>query len=166
MTRFSFAPEDDDGPAAVGTAMQIMAIAVRLVGVLLLVVGLVIALRVIAEAWALYSEPARIEHLAEAIERGSRLDASLAPVRTPIAQPGPGELLPGAETKPPPAAEPPPSVRLSYFAAWLIALLLLLLAGRLALGAVRVGGELALYDVKLRHVVRSLLREARQHERA
>ena len=57
------------------------------------------------------------------------------------------------------AARAVPELRFSYFVAWMIAILLLLLIGRLALGAVRTGGELALYDVKVGKLARALLRE-------
>ena len=43
--------------------------------------------------------------------------------------------------------------------AWLIAILLLLLVGRLAIAAVRTGGELALYDVQVKKLARALIKE-------
>ncbi len=163
MARFTFAQDDD--PASPSLAAQITTVIVRFVGVLLLVVGLGVSLRVIGEAWSLYTEPQRIERLAQAIERGSNLDQALVSAR-PQAEP-PRQLVPDlagapAVRPPPEPDEPPPDFRLSYFAAWVIALLLLMLVGRLSLAAVRTGGELALYDLKLKEVARSLVREARQ----
>ena len=58
----------------------------------------------------------------------------------------------------------PPGLRFSYFVAWLIAIMLLLLIGRLSIAAVRTGGELALYDVKVGKLARALLKERMRSE--
>ena len=116
---------------------------------------------VIASAWSLYEQPARIEAFAREIERGSNLDLTLSQA---VAA-GREQVEAALAARPefggaaPPAATPAPGFRLSYFIAWLLAILLLLLIGRLALGAVRTGGELALYDVKVGKLARALLRE-------
>ncbi|MGH6636283.1 MAG: hypothetical protein ACRED0_09190, partial [Gammaproteobacteria bacterium] len=44
--------------------------------------------------------------------------------------------------------------KLSYFAAWGIVIMLLLLIGRLAMIAIKTGGELALYDRHVKHLAR------------
>lgn len=162
MSQFQFG-EDDDSIPALSVTGRVMTVVVRFVGVLLLVVGLIIGLKVIGEAWSLYTDPDRIERFATAIERGSNLDRALAPMRpTPLAVPAPNPLLDsGVALAPAPGLQdPPPPFRLSYFAGWFIALLLLLLIGRLSIAAIRTGGELALYDIRLRQVARSLVREA------
>ena len=142
-----------------------LSLVVRGFGVVLLVVGLVVALIVIVSAWSLYSDPTRIETFARAVEHGSNLDATLSMV----AQHGQQQLDAGvragandsvvaatAAAQAPPLS---PTFRFSYFAAWFIAILLLLLNGRLAIAAVRTGGELALYDVQVKKLARALLKE-------
>ena len=131
---------------------------VRGFGLVLLAIGLVVALIVIVNAWALYVDPARIEAFARAVEHGSNLDATLSMA----AQHGQQQLEGGVHVAPPNAATtatPTPPFRFSYFAAWFIAILLLLLNGRLAIAAVRTGGELALYDVQVKKLARALLHE-------
>lgn len=147
MTRYQFEPEaSTDGILAQGT--RIAHIVVRACGFVLLTVGLWIALAVIGEAWSLYQSPERIERFATAIERGSHLDRALASTST----------APDIEGEAAPVA---PSFRLTYFVAWVIAILLLLLIGRLAIAAVKTGGELVLYDLHIKRFVRELVREAR-----
>jgi len=159
MSRFSF--QRDTGEEAGGGAGLVpleateraLALVVRGTGLILLIVGLSVALKVIGEAWSLYRDPATIEALARAIEQGSNLDAALAPERA--GEPGAGEE-PFAGPPADSAAGPAARFRLTYFIAWAVALLLLLLVGHLALAAVRTGGQLALHDLQLRTLARSL----------
>ena len=51
------------------------------------------------------------------------------------------------------------ALRRRDFAAWAITILLLLLIGRLAMTAIRVGDQLALYDVQLREFTKQLINE-------
>jgi hypothetical protein len=135
-------------------------LAVRGLGLVLLVTGLIVALTVIVSAWSLFEDPVRIENFARAVERGSNLDLTLAKVaRSGQLELDSGDRVTPADAGSPAAPAPAPSFRFSYFAAWLLALLLLLLIGRLAIAAVRTGGELALYDVELRRLGRALVRE-------
>jgi hypothetical protein len=52
--------------------------------------------------------------------------------------------------------------RLSYFVAWVISLLLLMLIGRLAIAAIKTGGELVLYDRHVQQLAREIVRESRR----
>ena len=151
MARYQF-NDDTASPDISDRATTVMQGVVRGFGILLLLVGLFITLKVVFEAWALYRDPGRIEAFAVAIEKGSNLDQSLMPVRDELdagAGNGNGNNAP-ASTAP----------RVSYFVAWVLALLLLMLVGRLALGAVRVGGELALYDMHIKKFVRELVKQS------
>ncbi|NNM01438.1 MAG: hypothetical protein HKO62_11855 [Gammaproteobacteria bacterium] len=149
MARYQF--NDDTAPADMtDRATTIMQSAVRGFGILLLLVGLFITLKVVFEAWALYRDPGRIEAFAVAIEKGSNLDRALMPVRDEVDANQSGAAADAASGAP----------RVSYFVAWVLALLLLMLVGRLALGAVRVGGELALYDMYVKKFVRELVRQS------
>ena len=126
-----------------GVPSRIISIIVRVCGLVLLFVGFSVALQIIHEALDLYRNPENIERVAVVIEKGSNLDKSLAPL---------GEYLQdtGDETETDPEAnkQPESGVRLSYFVAWVVELLLLLLVARIALAAIKTGGELALYDTQ------------------
>jgi hypothetical protein len=108
-------------PAAAWQAVDLVTEAlVRLVGVVLLILGLWVAVNVVLEAWQLYQEPARIERIA------ARLSAVAgAPASADTAGGGLDQQL-------------------ALLLAWPLALLLLLLLGRLAFWAVAHGGMLAL----------------------
>lgn len=151
-----------------------MAFVVRAIGLVLLLFGLWLALEVLHEAWQLYHEPARIERLAQAIEQGSNIDRSLAPLQIDklneqneedqTAESGfntyDQESGPARSSQPETAdAAPQYRLRLSYYVAWVIALLLLLLIARIALGAVKTGGELVLYETQMKRFARELVRE-------
>lgn len=160
MARHSL-PTDDDADDWVDQGSRLLNLLVRASGFVLLGVGFFVALMVIASAWSLYEQPARIEAFAREIERGSNLDLTLSQAVAAGREQVEADLAARPEfgAAAPPAATPAPGFRLSYFIAWLLAILLLLLIGRLALGAVRTGGELALYDVKVGKLARALLRE-------
>jgi len=126
---------------------------VRAFGFLLMIVGLWIGLKAINEAWGLYKDPQNIERFAVAIEKGSNLDQALSSV-----QRGNGDAVDNGSRQ----SESVLGFRLSYFAAWLLAILLLMLVGRLALAAVKTGGELALYDMQIRKFAQMLAQESRK----
>lgn len=128
-------------------------IIVRAFGFLLMIVGLWIGLKAINEAWGLYKEPQNIERFALAIEKGSNLDKSLSSI-----QGSSKANTEGTNSQ----SESVLGFRLSYFAAWMLAILLLMLVGRLALAAVKTGGELALYDMQIKKFAKLLAQESRK----
>jgi len=135
---------------------NIISIVVRISGLLLLFVGLWVALQVLHEALDLYRHPENIERVAIAIEQGSNLDKSIAPLK---------ESLQGDDdgTEPAPSKQnPEDGFRLSYFVAWVVELLLLLLIARIALAAIKTGGELALYDAQMKKFARELIQASRK----
>ena len=117
-------------------AGTVLGLIVRLIGVALLCVGIAVALKVISEAFQLYNQPQSIERFAEAIEHGSNLDAILAP--DPVKDGGAPRRV---EATP---------LRLSYFAAWVVVLMLLVVVSGIAMSVVATGGRLALGDLSLR----------------
>ncbi len=128
---------------------DILSIIVRMCGLLLLFIGLWIAIQVFNEALSLYKDPANIERVAIAIETGSNIDKSIAPIRDSLL----GENTEGSETN---AKENSNGIRLSYFIAWVVNLLLLLLLARISLAAIKTGGELALYDAQVKKFARQI----------
>tara|TARA_R110002096_G_scaffold350_20_gene2078 strand:- start:558 stop:1034 length:477 start_codon:yes stop_codon:yes gene_type:complete len=126
---------------------------VRAAGFILMFVGLWIGLKTINEAWSLYQQPQNIERLARAIEQGSNLDKALS---STAESPG-GEAGANGQVREVNAAL---GFRLSYFVAWVIAILLLMLIGRLAIAAVKTGGELALYDLQIKRFAKYLTEQA------
>ena len=153
----------------VATVIQFTEIFVRLAGVLLLLVGLVVGIQVIIEAWDLYRSPEHIERLSWAIEKGTNLDKSIAALTknpSPSSKTNePGKQLDQAARSPDTQAFVDESIRLSYLLAWIIAILLLMLIGRLALAAIKTGGELALYDREVKGFARTLLKETSKLQR-
>ncbi len=135
---------------------DMLAIVVRLAGLILLFVGLYIGLKVIFEAWHIYQQPQRIERFANAIEQGSQLDALLISFSQKkshnTSQNQPLNQQQDIEQ---------PQIRLTYFIAWGVALVLLMVVGSLASAAIRTGGQLALYDLQVKHFARQLLKEAK-----
>ncbi len=131
-----------------------LAVIARLLGLIMLVIGLVIGIKVILEAWSLYEEPQRIERFAIAIDEGSNLDKLLASFTH---KPSNNEGTPEA-TLSENVHSQQPTLRISYFLAWVIALVLLMVIGGLAASAIRTGGQLALYDMQVKRYTNELLR--------
>ena len=164
MARFEF-KQDPPPVEGIERAERVLNLVVRCCGLALMVVGLIVSLTVIFSAWSLYRSPTHIESFAQAVEHGSHLDLTLSRAT----QRGQQQLdtndmagvspLPRAADTSTPAPTQLASFRFSYFMAWLIAILLLLLVGRLAIAAVRTGGELALYDVEVKKFARALIKE-------
>ena len=157
-------------PTLAGWLNQGLTVVVRLIGIGVLLLGLWAGAKVLLEGWALYESPARIERLATAIERGSNLDALFATVAAPLPE---ADEVPLAEGEEPPVAEPRaavraggPTLRLSYFAAWFVALMLLFVLGMLSMSAISTGGQLALRELPTRRLSRDVVREVRRLRRA
>ncbi len=158
---------------------QITSVIVRLIGMLILFVGLYVGLKVILEAWGLYQSPDRIEPFAAAIERGSNIDqiffATVRSISTEISEDvvipsGEAQLDDATAQRGNPAktasTAPGKNLRLSYFAAWLIAMMLFLIIGSLAMSAISTGGRLALYDTDMRKFSRQLARDFSRMKKA
>jgi disulfide bond formation protein DsbB len=161
MAKFTDLDEDPPAPVAApesvgSTAAQMIA---RIAGLIIMTIGLWVSLAVIVEAWSLYRSPEGIETMARAIERGSHLDQSLARVSQDKTEPD--ESSPSARPKRE-KSESMLGFRLSYFVAWVISLLLLMLIGRLAIAAIKTGGELVLYDRHVQQLAREIVRESRR----
>lgn len=157
---------DRDEPATepdarIGIAQLALSAAVRLIGVAVLCVGVWAGVKVIVEAWALYEQPQRIERFATAIQAGSNLDGLIGNLVVASAPEGESGAAAAARR-----GEPGGTLRLSYFAAWFIALLLIFVIGALAMTAVTTGGQLALYDLQVRRYSRAVIKEVRRMQRA
>lgn len=139
-----------------------LSIIVRLLGLVMLLIGLFVGIKVIFQAWELYKEPQNIERFADAIEQGSHLDVMLAKL-TPRPKTNDSESL--AQQPLQKAETNTDSLRLTYFLAWIIAVLLLMVIGGLASSAIRTGGQLALYDLQVKRFARQLIEEARKTDR-
>lgn len=155
----------DETPAEPDARMSIAQLAlsavVRLIGVAVLCVGLWAGVKVIVEAWALYEQPQRIERFATAIQAGSNLDGLIGDLVAAGAKEGEVSDAAAAARRP----EPGGTLRLSYFAAWFIALLLMFVIGTLAMTAVTTGGQLALYDLQVKRYSRAVIKEVRRMQR-
>ena len=135
---------------------DILSIIVRFLGLIVLLVGLYVGIKVILEAWLLYEEPQRIERFADAIEHGSNLDAVLTAIT--VGKAIPKQLKPEASTT---SNNATPALKVTYFLAWGIVVVLLMVIGSLASAAIRTGGQLALYDLQVKRFAKQLLKEAK-----
>lgn len=137
------------------TSKDVLSVVVRLCGLLLLFIGLWIAIQVFNEALALYKDPANIERMASAIEAGSNIDKSIAPIRESILGNDESDIEVKNKANPKSNTE---SFRVSYFIAWVVDLLLLLLLARIAIMAIKTGGELALYDTQIKRFAKQIIK--------
>ncbi len=117
------------------------AILARVIGVIMLVLGLWSGVKVVLEAWSLYQNPARIERFAQIVARSSNLDKALPMARQHAKQATEGAAA-GADTAEAPAES---ALKLSYFIAWVIVIPLLLVIGLISMWSIKTGGDLALY---------------------
>lgn len=140
---------------------DILSIIVRLFGLALLVIGLYIGIKVIFEAWHLYEQPQRIERFADAIEQGSNLDALLASVTNDKSSP---PLEQSSTVTPVKTKKATPQLKMTYFLAWGIVVVLLMVIGSLASTAIKTGGQLALYDLQVKKIAKQLLTDAKKAE--
>ncbi|MHC8441930.1 MAG: hypothetical protein ACYYK0_07075 [Candidatus Eutrophobiaceae bacterium] len=147
---------------------KISEIIIRIVGAIVLALGLIATWKVFNEALTLYENPARIEWLAEEIEKISNLDKNLVPSSSPAATPEQpvdyqaNQLDEEEETLAPAAQTVKPinsDLRLTYFFAWIIELSLLLLVGRIGITALRAGSDLLLYDIQYRNLRKELAKK-------
>ena len=141
---------------------NIMSFLVRILGFFLLLAGLWVAIQVLLTAQDLYVHPEKIERFAVAIEKGSNIDKTLAPIRDSLIVGSDSEngVKQYTETGKRPSPVGTGNIRVSYFFAWIIALLLLLLIARISLTAIKTGGELVLYDMQIKQFARMLAKES------
>jgi hypothetical protein len=142
----------------------IMSIFVRFVGLFLLIAGVYVALHVMLKAMDLYENPGSIERFALAIEKGSNIDKSLSSFRDAVV------IAPDEDGESPGVNNPETlqrsndpyesHVRVSYFFAWIIILMLLMLIGSISLRAIKTGGELVLYDMQIKQFAKMLVKES------
>ncbi|MBE0439020.1 MAG: hypothetical protein IBX57_04485 [Gammaproteobacteria bacterium] len=99
---------------------EILTFIVRVLGLVMLLVGLYVGIKVILEAWHLYEQPQRIERFATAIEQGSHIDSLLASLASPAANPTPQESDIDQQDITPKTISPEhakPDIRMTYFLA-------------------------------------------------
>ncbi|MEM7026905.1 MAG: hypothetical protein AAF410_01630 [Pseudomonadota bacterium] len=166
MNQYHFNKEEDDSVKTERVGMQslneatqdIVSIIVRISGLVLLFIGLWIAIQVFHEALSLYKDPANIERIAQAIESGSNIDKSITPLKDSLlgeeASDNTNQIITSANS----------GIRISYFIAWVIDILLLLLLARISIMAIKTGGELALYDAQIKKLARQLVKAKKDNE--
>jgi hypothetical protein len=139
-----------------------MAIIVRVIGLFLLLAGLWVAIQVMLEALELYQKPQKIERFAVAIEQGSNIDKSLVSLRASVIQDTANEDEAAITSSEPQSKsyQSSSNVRVSYFLAWVIVILLLLLIARISLTAIKTGGELVLFDMQIKQFAKMLVKES------
>ncbi|MFK8068809.1 MAG: hypothetical protein AB8D52_11230 [Gammaproteobacteria bacterium] len=140
-----------------------MSFFVRLMGLFTLLAGLWVGGLVISEVLGLYKGPHNIERFADAIDSGSNLDKVLASFSSKKTKKV--KRREGLIDEPEVTTTNDDALRISYFLAWIIAIFLLMLIGRLAILAIKTGGELALYDLQVKKFARQLVEEVREPDK-
>jgi hypothetical protein len=146
----------------------VMSIIVRFAGLILLFAGLWIAFQVLTEALKLYNDPERIERFAVAIEKGSNIDKTLVSIQDTVIDDSPvlnDDSPVASNSKTASERKSSNDIRISYFLAWIIVLLLLLMIARISLSAMKIGGELVLYDVQIKQFARMILKEVNRQDK-
>ena len=126
---------------------------VRVVGIILLLVGLWASMQVLLEALRLYRDPVKIEQLASAIERGSNLDRNLTHISVDDTEENDNAANISTLSK----QQSGQGIRLTYFIAWIIALLILMLVAMIAFSCIRAGSDLVLQDRQMKRYMRLLV---------
>lgn len=98
----------------VGTALA------RLAGLVLLLVGVWGAVQVLGQAWDLYRNPDSVSRFGEAVERGTHIDRALLPANRRSSGTGDSYAATGDDFRP------------SHVLGWVVAIIMLLVLGRLA----------------------------------
>ena len=167
MPRYEFeqsAAAAAEAPARSPTGWRAVGI-VRGCGFALMIFGFVVSLAVMLEAWSLYRSPTSVDRLAKAIEKSAHLDRALTRASRHATPPDEAVVDAEEDDAKASAGDALFSFRFSYFVAWIIAILLLLLIGRLAIAAVKTGGELVLYERHVQKLAAEIVREARRQPR-
>jgi Na+/proline symporter len=136
-----------------------LSVLVRILGLIMLIIGLYVGIKVIFAAWELYDEPQRIERFSDAIDHGSNLDSTISSLTASALNINSTDATPRSDMP-----EANDSLRVSYFLAWFLAVLLLMIISGLAMSAIKTGGQLALYDLEVKRFARQLIEEARKTE--
>lgn len=133
----------------IGALVSLVAeVLARTAGIVLIVVGVWTGVKVIVEAWGLYTNPVSVGRFAGALETATGLDSVLAsgvPPQQDVHQQADIEQSPSPAPRPAAAK----TYRLSYLVAWPLVILLLLLLGKLASWAIGAGVRLAFYEIRL-----------------
>ena len=116
---------------------------IRIIGIVILIIGLWTALKVVYEAWELYKEPGKIEVRAKEVEKAAHINSF---IRKALANKG--ENLDAKD-----------SPNISYFATWAIAVILLLVIARIGIWAIVAGGKLVVYNGETEKVARAMIKQ-------
>ena len=134
-------------------ANGILVFFVRTLGFVLLLAGLWVILQVLSAAQNLYQHPDNITRFAIAIQKGSNVDNAFQFLDKEPAYPTQQKNDKVSD------AAANNSLKLSYFFAWVVVMLLFLLITRIALSCVRAGSELILFDLQIKRLARALAKE-------
>lgn len=151
---------------------------IRALGIIVLLVGLVTAIKVLERSWGLLGEHTTVVELSESIDKQSGLHAFFGKSAAQLSglmgvNRDATARAPGGATQPTTAdtvsaaaqTRGAPSLRASYFMAWPLSILVLFLVARIALALIMTGANLALKtasgDEQIRALVNELVNEIR-----
>lgn len=160
------------------SAPFLVILAIRALGVVVLLIGLATAVKVLERSWGLLGDHRTVVELSEAIDKQSGLNAFLGKGASRLggligagqevavrSSEDIGQQVSGEVVRPVPAASAAPSLKASYFMAWPLATMVLFLIARIALSLIMTGANLALRaasgDDQIRILVNELVHEIR-----
>ncbi len=134
---------------------------IRAIGLILLLIGLGAGIQVLLEALKLYRDPYKIEQLSHVIEQAFNPDKNLSKTETKETDYNSGKAIITSLNYQSREQE----IHLSYFVAWIIALLILMLLSMIAFSFIRAGSELVLQDRQMKSHVHLLIKELRDFKK-
>ncbi|NUM37384.1 MAG: hypothetical protein HUU50_22815 [Candidatus Brocadiae bacterium] len=144
-------------------SVDVVSALVRFLGLAILLFGLWIGYQVVSEAWQLYHSPEKIQKYSEKVESGSKINEFGESVCKLV-----HETMSETVKKMPQMADqkaeqkeltPLKPFTVSYFAAWGIVVLLLLVVGKLACWIISTGGKLAMYSGNTEKVAKAMIKQ-------
>ena len=120
---------------------------VRVIGIIIMIVGLVILGKVLHRVWSLYDDPGYVKTYSEKIEEASNINANF--------NAGFQRFLKSTMKSRRKLKE----FNLAYFCTWLLILLLLGIIGRIGIAMISQGGKLAIVGTAEKHIAKEVSTE-------
>lgn len=134
---------------------------IRFIGVIILLLGIWLGYNVVSTAWGLYKNPDNIKDISRKVKQESKVDEfgeSMSKFLHAVMSDTVNEIreAKGKQIKNFPKIAP---LRISYFISWFIAILLLLVIGKISMWILSEGGKLAKANTDNAELARALVKE-------
>jgi hypothetical protein len=152
-------PSSRKSPSEIWAPVPTDRIISRALGIVLMLSGLFVLLTVAHTAWNLLEDQQLVQKLAAQVEEASRIDSFIDQEVTALQIP---PAHSPAEAGNPSAASKPIRPSISYFAAWPLLFIILLIVGRVGLWLLREGGHIytnSSYEEQTKKLLREMIAE-------